>query len=148
MLVDVDGLKEMQDAFERAHKQRFGFIAKDRGLVVEALSVEAIGDAESIVEEAKMSAVDSEPPTPHALVKMFSNGQFRRTPLYLRERLVPGQYIVGPAIIVEQTGTVVVEDGWVAEINNSGHLLLDRAKKNGGNSHRNLSRPGHARSLQ
>ncbi len=132
LLVDVDGLKEMKDAFERAHKQRFGFIAKERGLVVEALSVEAIGDAESIVDEPRMSAVDSQPPTPHALVKMFSNGQFHRTPLYLRERLVPGQHIVGPAIIAEQTGTVVVEDGWAAKTNNRGHLLLDRAQKRRG----------------
>ena len=41
----------MTEAFEQAHKQRFGFIARERGLVVEALSVEAVGAAESIVDE-------------------------------------------------------------------------------------------------
>ena len=127
LLIDVGGLDAMSEAFELAHKKRFGFIARQRELVVEAISVEAVGATESIVEEPQMTATVSQPPTPHALVKMFSNNQFSNTPLFLRERLQPGQHIVGPAIIAEQTGTVVVEDGWTAETNSRGHLLLVRS---------------------
>ena len=42
--------------------------------------------------------------------------------------MTPGQRITGPAIIVETTGTVVVENGWRAELNNRRHLILERYK--------------------
>ncbi|HOO90147.1 MAG TPA: hydantoinase/oxoprolinase family protein, partial [Syntrophales bacterium] len=42
LLVDVGTLEEMKTDFEKAHKQRFGFIARERALVIEALSVEAV----------------------------------------------------------------------------------------------------------
>jgi len=53
LLVDVDSPERMTEDFEKAHKQRFGFIARERGLVVEALSVEAVGITETIAEIQK-----------------------------------------------------------------------------------------------
>ncbi|MGB3211185.1 MAG: hydantoinase B/oxoprolinase family protein [Desulforhopalus sp.] len=128
LLVDVGSTKEMTEAFEKAHKQRFGFIAQDRGLVVEALSVEAVGATESIIDEQKPTPVELHPPIAHDTVQMFSDGQHHNTPLYLRGALLTGQRIIGPAIIAEQTGTVIVEDGWSAETNHLGHLILERYK--------------------
>ncbi len=127
LLVDIGSLQEMTEAFEQAHKQRFGFIARERGLVVEALSVEAVGATESIIDEQKpaAAAAHSTDRRTHT-VQMVSCGQYHDTPLYLRDDLLTGQKIIGPAIIAEQTGTVVVEDGWSAETNNQGHLILER----------------------
>ncbi len=129
LLVDVGSLKEMSTAFEQAHKQRFGFIAPERGLVVEALSVEAVGVTESIIDVMKPAAVHPEPPIAHDTVQMFSSGHHHDTLLYLRDYLLPGQKIIGPAIIAELTGTVVVEDGWSAETNHFGHLILERYRE-------------------
>ena len=39
---------------------------------------------------------------------------------------MPGQRVRGPAIIIEPHQTVVVEDGWQAEITAKDHLLLER----------------------
>ncbi|MGW8186805.1 MAG: hydantoinase/oxoprolinase family protein, partial [Desulfobacterales bacterium] len=129
LLVHVDSLEEMKKDFEQAHKQRFGFIAEERGLVVEALSVEAVCTAGSIAGETMDGESGGEQPVPHTTVDMTSNGDRRKTPLYLREDLIAGQRITGPAIIVEQTGTVVVEEGWAAATNRCNHLLLTRYKK-------------------
>ena len=52
----------------------------------------------------------------------------RDIPLYDRDTLLPGHCIDGPATIIEATGTVVVEDGWRAQINNRRHLILERFK--------------------
>ncbi len=128
LLIDIGSLQEMTEAFELAHKQRFGFIARERGLVVEALSVEAVGAAESIFDEQKPGPGSPIQPTPHATVQMVRCGQHQTTPLYLRDQLTSGQQILGPAIIAEQTGTVVVEDGWSAETNSQGHLILVRCR--------------------
>ena len=126
LLVDVADPKEMTRSFELAHKQRFGFIARERALIVEALSVEAVGMTESIVDERKPAAANPEPPLAHDTVPMFSKGRHHDIPLYLREMFLSGQKIFGPAIIAETTGTVVVEDGWSAETNHLGHLILER----------------------
>ncbi len=132
LLVDVGSLQEMTQAFEEAHKQRFGFIARERGLVVEALSVEAVGANESIIDEKKPTASHPKPLIAHDTVQMFSNGQSHDTPLYLRDDLLTGQKIFGPAIIAEQTGTVIVEEGWSAETNRLGHLILERYRERPG----------------
>ena len=132
LLIDVDTPEEMTRAFERAHKQRFGFIARERGLVVEALSVEAVGATESILDEPQPTAADPLPPIQHDTVQMVSNSRHHDTPLYLRDTLLTGQKIIGPAIIAEQTGTVIVEADWSAETNDQGHLILQRYKERPG----------------
>jgi 5-oxoprolinase (ATP-hydrolysing) len=129
LLVDVDSSEEMIKAFEKAHKQRFGFIARERSLVVEALSVEAVAATESIIDKCKPIATQIVPPIPHDTVQMVSSGQYLDTPLFLRDDLLPGQKITGPAIIAEQIGTVIVEDGWSAITNSQGHLILERYRK-------------------
>lgn len=129
LLIDIADYEEMKENFERAHKQRFGFIAKERNLVIEALSVEAVGVTESRIDEEEdpresvptLQSVDT--------TDMFSNGEWKKTPLYIRDDLIAGQKLTGPAIIVETTGTVVVEEGWSAETNNRRHLILERYKE-------------------
>ncbi len=129
LLVDIGSLEKMTKAFERAHKQRFGFIAPERGLIVEALSVEAVGSTESTEDAENRLLSTPSLPIPHDTVQMFSNGQIRKQPLFLRDELLSGQRITGPAIIAEQTGTVVVEADWSAETNDLGHLILKRYRE-------------------
>lgn len=127
LLIDFAGLEDMISDFEKAHLQRFGFIAKDRGLIAEALSVEAVGATESLHSENRntVGAQNSEP-IAHDHIQMISSGAEVKAPLFVRDKLRPGQEVIGPAMIVEQTGTVIVEDGWMAEIDNHGHLILHR----------------------
>jgi 5-oxoprolinase (ATP-hydrolysing) len=124
--VDVGPIAEMTTAFNQAHKLRFGFAGEARGLVIEAVSVEAVGTTESVTAPETLTPANLPPLTPHTRVDMFSNGVWRNSPLYRREELLVGQQITGPAIIVEQTGTVVVEEGWSARTNSRGHLILER----------------------
>jgi 5-oxoprolinase (ATP-hydrolysing) len=127
LLVDVTGFKEMVAAFEQAHRQRFGFISKDRGMVVEAISVEAVGNLETVADREHPVQTDfPTEPVGHDRVLMVSDGTSQETPLFLRDEVQPGQRITGPAIIVETTGTVVVEAGWAATVNTHHHLILER----------------------
>jgi 5-oxoprolinase (ATP-hydrolysing) len=58
---------------------------------------------------------------------MHSHGARHDTPVYDRDRLRPGAEIDGPAIIVEKTGTDVIEPGWRGRISERNHLLMTRA---------------------
>jgi 5-oxoprolinase (ATP-hydrolysing) len=116
----------MRQAFSKAHKQRFGFTTDHKQLIVEALTIECTGTLETIAEASTTTTNPVKTPLPEKEVQMFSEGQLQPTPIYIRESLVGGDCITGPAIIVERTGTIVVECGWRARVNNSLHLFLER----------------------
>ena len=124
--VDAGSPAQMLSDFEEAHRRRFGFVARERGLVVEALSVEAIGATEADIDPEVSSPVPHEPPISQDQVRMYSDGEWRDIPLYRRDELKAGQTVQGPAIIVETTGTIVVEQGWRGALNSRNHLMLQR----------------------
>ena len=124
--VDIGKAAQMLSDFEEAHHRRFGFVARERGLVVEALSVEAIGGAEADIDPEVASPVSHEEPALRDQVRMYSDGEWRDVPLYRRNELKAGQAVSGPAVIIETTGTIIVERGWRGALNRRGHLVLER----------------------
>ena len=126
--VELAALQKMKSSFERAHKAQFGFIDRSKSLVVEAVSVEAVGGGATFNERAQRTQ-RAKLPVPARRTKFFSDGRWRRANVYTRDRLTPGQKLPGPAIIIEPHQTVVVEEGWRAESTAKNHLLLRRSKK-------------------
>ena len=120
-------MKKMQRDFEAAHKARFGFMDRDKEIVVEAVSVEAIGGGAKFSERAA-KASRGKLPAPRSKTKFFSRGKFRNAAIYTREQLKPGHVIHGPALLIEPNQTVVVEDGWSAKLTPKDHLVLTRVK--------------------
>ena len=121
-------LKKMQSAFERAHKARFGFIDRDKKLVIEAASVEAVGGGATF-REATRTTTRTKLPAPARRIRFFSSGKWHKAGVYLRDALSLGHKVKGPAIIIEPHQTVVVEPGWQAELTGKNHLVLRRAQK-------------------
>jgi len=123
--VALADLKKMQSSFERAHKARFGFIDRNKQLVIEAVSVEAVGGGAKFKESAG-SRTRKALPEPAKRTRFFSQGEWHDAAVYTREQLRPGQKVAGAAIIIEPHQTVVVEPGWQAELTAKNHLVLAR----------------------
>ncbi|HEX9237548.1 MAG TPA: hydantoinase B/oxoprolinase family protein [Xanthobacteraceae bacterium] len=121
-------LAKIKSAFERAHKAQFGFVDRSKGLVIEAISVEAIGGGARFKEKLRKTT-RRKLPAPARRTRFFSTGKWQRACVYLREALAPGHKIKGPAIIIEPHQTVVVEHGWQAELTVRDHLVLRRVVK-------------------
>jgi len=121
-------LAAMKEAFEGAHRARFGFIDDAKELVVEAVSVEAVGGGAKFAEK-NITATGAPLPAPTRKTKFFSRGEWRNANIYLREGLLPGHKIAGPALVIEPNQTVVIEDGWQAEVSPKNHLVLVRVKE-------------------
>ncbi len=121
-------LQMMQSAFERAHKARFGFVDRGKKLVLEAVSVEAAGGGATFREPVQKIR-PRKSPAPVLRTRFYSCGKWCRAAVYRRGTLVPGHTIKGPAIVIEPHQTVVVEDGWRAELTGKNHLVLRRIKK-------------------
>jgi 5-oxoprolinase (ATP-hydrolysing) len=115
----------LRSAFEAAHRARFGFIDESKELVVEAVSVEAVGGGAKF--EEKESAPTKAPlPAPARTTRFFSQGVWRAAAVHLRESLAPGHRVAGPALVIEPHQTVVIDAGWQAEVTARNHLVLAR----------------------
>jgi len=118
----------MKAAFERSHRAQFGFIDRSKELVVEAVSVEAVGGGARF-KEATLKTTRAGLPPPARRTRFFSQGQWHRASVFTRDQLKPGQKVAGPAIVIEPHQTVVVEPGWQAAITARNHLVLTRTAK-------------------
>jgi len=126
LAASVMTLAKMKSAFEAAHKSRFGFIDESKEMVVEAVSVEAIGGGAKFTEPVLPTTGESLA-SPTRRTQFYSRGQWHEATVYTRAQLSPGQALDGPAIVVEPHQTIVVEDGWRASITAKNHLVLERA---------------------
>ena len=133
LLIDPDPDNTvMVKRFEDVHFQHYGYIAPNRKLVIEAVSVEAIGSNEKpddtfAEDAAPMGASDgSEASDDSDKASMFVAGKWQVVPIIYRDGMAPGRAIDGPAIIAEETATTVIEHGWRAEITAHGDCVLTR----------------------
>ncbi len=125
LIVDYADLETMKNAFEAEHRQRFAFSSPERGYIVEAVSIEGIGASKAGVEKVLGEKVTSQPEAIDT-VPLYFNEKWQDAPIHNREHLSHGHTIAGPSVIIETTGTTVVEPGWRAEISPLGHLILQR----------------------
>jgi len=128
LIVDAGTLPAMARAFEKAHKARFGFIDRTKQMVIEAVSVEAVGGGAKFVERAQR-ATRAKLPKPARRTRFFSGGTWHAANVYTRDQLQIGATVKGAAIIIEPHQTIVVEPGWQAELTPKNHLVLSRATK-------------------
>ncbi len=128
LVVAAGALPVMKRSFEKAHKARFGFIDRSKQMVVEAVSVEAVGGGAKFSERA-VKRVRGKLPPPARRTQFFSGGEWHKANVYTRDQLKPGACVKGAAIIIEPHQTIVVEPGWQAELTRKNHLVLTRAKK-------------------
>src|SRR3954471_15456134 len=128
LMVNAGSLAAMKSGFEKAHKAQFGFIDRKKDLVIEAVSVEAVGGGAKF-REKKHATTRAKLPSPARRAKFFSDGRWHKATVYTRDQLSPGHKMKGPAIVIEPHQTVVVEPGWQAAITRKNHLVLTRVVK-------------------
>ena len=136
LVVDFADLEAIEDQFAELHRQRYGFIVPEKRLIVESVTVELVlhHHPQSVTV---ISRINDNLPVAETTVQMFTVGKWWNTPVYRRENLQPGDCILGPAIIVEATGTNIIEPDWKAELTNIQNLIL----KHNGNAQSLIKNP-------
>lgn len=125
LTVDFNQPETMRTQFEQIYCRRYGFTMPHKSLLVEAVSVEAIGHATPITEPV-LPLGRTAPLREIATVKIYTKGNWHKTPVYRRQDLRPGDCIVGAALILEPTGTNVIEPGWCAKLTQQNYLILSK----------------------
>lgn len=120
-------VRTMRARFEKTHQERFGFIMPNSDLVLEHIEVEASGGAARNLE--KPSPITSTSPISLETTRFYSGGEWCEAEVYQRSELQPGHAIAGPAIIIEEIGTIVVEPDWEVLANPYKHLILSKVDR-------------------
>jgi 5-oxoprolinase (ATP-hydrolysing) len=135
LAVPLGPVPGMIAAFEHGYRQHFSFLMRDKTIMVEAVSVEvAAGPEPSVLAGPAEVTAGLMPGGPGpgsgagrgASVPLHAAGEWVAAPLARRSGLRPGDRLTGPALIVEDFATTVVEPGWQAELTVRGDLLLSR----------------------
>ncbi len=121
--VPRDSEDAMRETFAIAHKKQFGFTF-EKPLIIEALELEAVGGGAK-VEEA-VQELDEIEKAPTGTTPVFTSGARVDAGVHHRMHLKPGNRILGPALIIEDHQTIVVEPGWEAAINERDHIIMAR----------------------
>ncbi len=122
-------LEHLAEAFEEAHRQRYGFIAAGEAVQIVTLRVEAVG----LVKKATLKAYPLEGPDASAAiigkrpVWFPEAGDYVPTPIYDREALKAGNRFAGPAIVEQMDTTTVVPPGMTARVDAYHNLILEVA---------------------
>ena len=125
--VPLEGAEAMRKAFEQLHRKQFGFVFENKGLIVEAVEVEATGggagidEPEQSIDDVAFEAQDTAP--------VFSGGIWHDATIARRANLKRGNRVMGPALIIEPHQTIVVEPGWQARINARDHIVMKRVEE-------------------
>jgi N-methylhydantoinase A len=110
-----------------AHQRMYGFVAEDEAIQLVTFRVEASG----LVKKAGSPRLPDHGPDASSAVTgtrevwLAEAGGFVTCPVYDRERLRPGNRIVGPAVIEQMDTTTLVLPGMEGRIENYLNLILE-----------------------
>ena len=113
----------MTDDFSAAYRRRFGAAPDSDQLIIAIARVEGTG-AEQQFEDPEIDGRSRDAARGHT--RMWVGNEWRNVPVFERALLGAGTTLTGPAIVAEDTGTTVIDEGWTGSVNLQGHLLLER----------------------
>jgi Hydantoinase/oxoprolinase C-terminal domain len=124
LLVDfASDIDTMRSQFEAIYQQRYGFTTIKRDIIIESAMVEAIGTM-PMPTESTLIAARTNPLLPRTITSIYTKDNWYEASIFDRSDLCAGDQIIGPAIIIEPTGTNIIEPDWVALLTERNHLIL------------------------
>ena len=110
-------------AFLKEHRQLYGYVHENRPLEVVTARVEAIGRSTTSLPTS-LPCTATPLPNTQCHKQVYFGGCPSETPVYHRNDLQSGNFIHGPAIVLEDISTTIIDPGWRAEVLSEGELLL------------------------
>jgi len=114
--VEVEYKEGFLDEFKEKYKRTFGFLL-DSPIILESIKIEKIKKSKALIREKiehkKMHARDK---------KIFLNGKWVNAKVY--EKIYANNIINGPALILQKTSTILLDEGSEAFINEYGDITI------------------------
>ncbi len=109
--------KNLIDEFENAHKRLFGFIL-DKEIVVDSVKISFIKKSRAFKRQ-KLEKRDVKPVKKR---RIYLNGRWQDADVYVD--ISPGLVIEGPALVIQETSTIVLDEASKTIVNEYGDLEI------------------------
>ncbi|CAH1992910.1 unnamed protein product [Acanthoscelides obtectus] len=104
------------------YKAEFGFTIQHRSIIIADIRVRGIGRSD--LEEERLVEVSTSPPSPKSVTKVYFENGYQDTAVYFLNELKAQQSIKGPAIVMDQLSTILVEPDCTAIITKHGDIKI------------------------
>lgn len=124
--LDIDVYEDVSPltSFSGKYQATFGYLPDISQ--VEVVSVRVVVATQGLDDESESFSDDDLSADPEKETSAFSAGEWRRTGVYIRERLISGSSILGPAVVQDAFSTLFVDYGWKGTIGSLGTLRLEK----------------------
>jgi len=118
----------LRGRFEEAHHQRYNFELPDSPLEIATVRVVGRGTIKGVsliesedghLEDGSGAVLRNE--------RVYFGGEWTETPIHDRGRLRPGNVVEGPAVVVQDDTTTVIEPGYRGAVDRFGNILIEEA---------------------
>ncbi len=119
-------LSSLVDNFHKAHQRLYSYHQGGRPVEIVNIRLKSVGSAEKM-RLTKHPFKNSSPEG--ALIKkqiLFYGGEKFAAPVFVRERLDPGNKISGPALVVDEGSTTFLPPGYLLEVDGLMNLLIGK----------------------
>lgn len=113
--------------FCEQYQQEYGFLLSDRDILVDNIRIRLTGRESS--HSRPPVTCDCNTALPHRQVTCYFHEGRLSTPLYLLEQIPPGQQLNGPAIIIQDGSTILVEPGNQLRRTRYGDIIIELTTK-------------------
>lgn len=110
--------------FHSAHRMAFGYDQPDREIEIAAVRCEAVIPAAATLDARPVPAATESPST--RMTDVYLEGSPQRIPLHFRNQIAAGESIAGPAIVLADNSTLVIDPGWIASKQETGSFEIER----------------------
>lgn len=110
-------------SFVKRYQKEFGFTLEGRSIVADDVRVRGCGKSKT-PEEQDIPAAENTTPEPTKIAKVFFEDQWLDTKVFVRENLLAGHSLLGPAVIIDSLSTIIVEPSCKAEITKKGDIII------------------------
>jgi len=118
-------VEEYQQAFVCAYRREYGFELQNRGILVDDLRVRAVGRlGTGVSSNGYTVCAEKGVPSVHDTVPVFFTDGFVNCSVFLSTSLSPGHVVRGPALIIQNVATVVIEPECVCHVTEDNNLLI------------------------
>ena len=125
--IDNETIEKVKDAFHKRHEELYTY--SELQSPVELVNIEST--LYGRIDRPDPSEIESDTLLKEAIKSsrnlIFSNsGESIKTPVYDGNFLSDGHQINGPAVVEEDTTTLVIEPGWLLKLHKSGTYIINR----------------------
>lgn len=108
--------------FLERYRNEFGFVISGRSVIVDDIRVRGSGKTPT-PKEADIAPVEGNP-VPETQTKVYYDGGYQVTPVFLCSKLGFGHEIVGPAILIDNLSTILIEPNSSCSVTKKGDLVI------------------------